>query len=101
MKIKKIAFSIFFIASFIFSACGGAPSVKEVPAEEASREEYVAPAEEAVAEAPSTDYSAEAESLGQTAEGSAPSSTNSNQPQNKSDDEPTDMFFEDYGTIPS
>ncbi|MBT3338049.1 MAG: DUF3520 domain-containing protein [Anaerolineae bacterium] len=108
MSTRKIAFSLFMIAAFLLGACGGgAPSseapVEEAPAEEApAYEEYAAPA----AEEPASTYRAEGESysdsVGQSAPSGAPGTSGSNQPQGKrdSDDEPTDMFFEDYGTNP-
>ncbi len=96
MKTRKVAFSLFFIASFIFSACGGAPSAEEAPEVEES------PAREDHAEAPAAEeeYSNEGEVSGQPAPSSVPSFSSGNQPQNKSGDDPDDMFFEDYGTNP-
>ena len=110
MSTKRIAFSTLLIAAFLLGACGGAfapeapaeeaPAeerpAEERPAEESASQEYAAPMEEAAAEeAPVPDnYSGEA------APSSAPSYSDSNQPQNKRDDEPTDMFFEGYGTNP-
>ena len=105
MNTKRIAFSLLLIAAFLLSAC--APRAAE-PANEPAREENAAPAEEPAVEelieeaeeAPSSDYSAEGEILGQSASSEAPSSPSGYQPQNRGDDEPYDMFFEDYGTNP-
>ena len=102
MKPRKIALSLFFVAAFLFGAC--APKAAEAPAEEPAREEeYAAPEiEEAeVAEEPAEEeYSSEGEVSGQPAPSSAPSFSSGNQPQNKSESSPSDMFFEDYGTNP-
>jgi Ca-activated chloride channel homolog len=117
MSAKKIVLNSMLLAAFILSACGGAFSAPAEPAEESpaspSRiEEYEESpaAEEPVAEEPATaDYSSGESYSGQSAEGSAPSYSGSNQPQStpsapfreqKSDGEPTDMFFENYGTNP-
>ncbi len=108
MSTRKITFSLFLIAAFLLGACGGSAPSREAPAEEApaeeapAYEEYAAPA----AEEPASEYFSEEESYsdsaGQSAPSGAPSISGSNQPQNKSGsgDEPTDMFFEDYGTNP-
>jgi len=96
MNAKRVVYTLFLLASFIFSACAGPPSAKDESVEEPAHEEYAAPP----AEAPAEEYTSEGEYSGQSAPSSAPSSTTSNQPQNKRGDEPSDMFFEDYGTNP-
>ncbi|MBT3314350.1 MAG: DUF3520 domain-containing protein [Anaerolineae bacterium] len=102
MKTKRIAFTTLLIAAFLLGACGSAaPTAEEAPAEErpaeeSASEEYAAPMEEPAAEeAPITEYSS-----GEAAPSSAPSYSDSNQPKSERDDEPTDMFFEGYGTNP-
>ena len=97
MKPRKIALSLFFVAAFLFGACAPkSAEAPEAPAEESAREEYAeAPAAEEPAE---EEYSSEGES--QPAPSSTQSSSSSNQPQNKSESPPSDMFFEDYGTNP-
>ena len=101
MSTKRIAFSLFLIASFLLGACapGAAAPAEEAPAAESRTEEYAAPAEEPAAEYSSESYN---DSGSQSAQSGAPSSLGSAQPQNKSGngDEPSDMFFEDYGTNP-
>lgn len=104
MSTKRIAFSFFLIAAFLLGACGaGAAPAAGEPAAETPREEHAAPAEEPAAEqAPAADYSSEMESLGQSAPSGLPSLLSGAQPPSErgNGDDPTDMFFEDYGTNP-
>ena len=104
MSAKRIAFSLFMIAAFLLSACGGssAPSAEE-PAKEPSLGEYAAPEEAPAAEESYSASSSEGESYnGQSASSGAPGISSGGQPQSgrDADDEPEDMFFEDYGTNP-
>ncbi len=103
MSTKRIAFSLFMIAAFLLGACGGgaAPAEKS-PVSEPWVEEPAAPAEEPAAEEFYSEGESYGNSAGQSAPSGAPSSMDSSQPQSKrgNGDDPTDMFFEDYGTNP-
>ncbi len=95
MNAIKFAFSTLLVLVFLLSACGAAAPKNEAPAE-STRDEYVAPTAAVAQEASAP----EQEAMGQPSVGAAPSSVGSTQPERKGDDEPADMFFEDYGTNP-
>jgi len=112
MSTKKIALNLMILAAFILGACGSF----NTPAEQESTspalyEEYAPSPEEPAVEYNPVPYGAgDSDSASEkTAESGAPSYSSSNQPQSTpsavyrsqtSEDEPTDMFFEDYGVNP-
>jgi len=90
LKRNALLMGILFVLLFT-SACGGAAAT-QAPATSEPYQDYSAPA---ATEAPAGTYAPSAN------EAQAPSISNSGAPNQKSDDEPYDMFFQDYGVNPS
>ena len=90
---KAIGFSVLFVLLFL-SACGGAPAATEAPASNNSNQNYELPP--AATEAP-----AMAEPFVGQDSASVPNLSASGAPTQRSNNEPYDMFFQDYGVNPS
>lgn len=89
-KRNALLMGILFVLLFT-SACGGAAAT-QVPITSDPYQDYSAPA---ATEAPAGTYAPSVN------EAQAPSIANSGAPNQKSDDEPEDMFFQNYGVNPS
>jgi len=89
-KRNALMMGILFVLLFT-SACGGAAATQAPPTSE-PYQDYSAPA---ATEAPAGTY------VPSVDEAQAPSISNSGAPNQKSDGEPYDMFFQDYGVNPS
>lgn len=93
---KAIGLSVLFVLLFL-SACGAAaPAATQAPAVNDSNHNYESPA--AATEAPAA---IEAPAYAPTQSMGAPNQPLSGAPIQKSNNEPYDMFFEDYGVNPS
>jgi Ca-activated chloride channel family protein len=91
---KAFGFSVLFVMLFL-SACGGAPATQAPSAPDTSNHNYEAPA---ATEAPAA---MEAPSYAPTQSLGAANQALPGVPIQKSNNEPYDMFFEDYGVNPS
>jgi len=89
-KRNALLMGILFVLLFT-SACGGAAAT-QAPATSEPYQDYSPPA---ATEAPAGTY------VPSVNEAQAPSISNSGVPNQRSDDEPYDMFFQDYGVNPS
>ena len=97
MNTKRIAFSMGLLFVLLFTSCGGAAPT-QAPTE--PRQQDYLPQEPAATVAPAAIEAPAGTYAPSVNEAPAPNNSNFDAPSPKSNDEPPDMFFQNYGVNP-